>query len=68
LGTIEALHPRKKKKKTRRRGRGRGRRRNKIACVFGLPVEQNCEYSFPCKFDCGMGKIEDISTFEQIEF
>jgi hypothetical protein len=57
-----------KKKKTRRRGRGRGRRRNKIACVFGLPVEQNCEYSFPCKFDCGMGKIEDISTFEQIEF
>jgi hypothetical protein len=34
LGTTEPLHP--KKKKTRRRGRGR---RNKIARVFGLPVE-----------------------------
>jgi len=64
LDTIEALYQKEKKKKTRGRGRGRGRRRNKIACVFGLPVEQDCEYSFPCKFDCGMGKIEDISTFE----
>jgi len=37
LGTTEALHPQKKKKLEE--GGGGGGRRNKIACVFRLPVK-----------------------------
>jgi hypothetical protein len=39
LGTTEPLHPKKKLEEEEEEEEGGGKRRNKIACVFGLPVE-----------------------------